>query len=197
MQESAAGLPGQIAMQDLCRKAVLRQRAPYRFGEHHGTVPSACAAERDRQVAFPFPDIVRNQKIKQAFDAAQKFARLRERPDVARHALVLAGKTPQLRNKMGIRQKAHIENQVGVHRHAVAIAETHERNQQRLLPARAETLRDELAEFVNIESRCINHEVRDFPDGRHQLAFLAKADAHGLVMAERMRPTRFTKPAQQ
>ena len=75
---------------------------------------SAGAAERDGQITLPFTDVMRNQVVEQALDAPQKFAGLRERANVAAHLWILAGKFAQARNEMRIRQKAHIENQVGV-----------------------------------------------------------------------------------
>ncbi len=48
------------------------------FGHHDGAVLSAGAAEGNRQVAFAFADVVRQQVNQQFGDAGEKFLRLGE-----------------------------------------------------------------------------------------------------------------------
>src|ERR1051326_2325988 len=77
------------------------------------------------QVAFPFANIVRQKIRQQIGDAVNELSRLRKRTDVLGHLRMLAGVRTQTRNKVGIRQKAHVEHQVGVLRHALLRSEEH------------------------------------------------------------------------
>src|SRR6201992_2261145 len=94
---------------------------------------AAGAAEGDRQITFAFADVVRDQVNEQAFDALQKFAGLRKRTDVLADFWILPGEAAQTRNEMRIGQEAHVENEIGVGRNAVTIAEADARNQHRAL----------------------------------------------------------------
>ena len=56
-------------MHNLGGVAVFFERFLDRFGEHDRAVAAAGAADRDRQIALSFADVVRNQVDEQAFDA--------------------------------------------------------------------------------------------------------------------------------
>ena len=97
--------------------------APQPLGDHHRPVPAAGAADRDRQVALPFRDVVRQDEAQVLLQPVHELAGRR----VALHELgdrpVAAGPPPQRRHEMRIRQAAHVEHEVGVDRHAVLEAE--------------------------------------------------------------------------
>src|SRR5579863_1652367 len=190
-------MPVQIAVRNFCMIAVARQRLPDRFGQHHGTVPPARAAYRDCEIALPFLNVVRDQINQKIRYALQEFVRLREGFDIARHSRILAGKWTQPRDKVRVGKEAHIENQIGVGGHAIAISETDQRNQKRALAARLETIGDELAQLVNVELGGINYNVRKLLDRRHHLALPPQSLTHRAIMTERVRAASFAESPQQ
>ncbi len=89
---------------------------------------------------------------------------------------------------MRIGQEAHVENEVGIGRNAVAIAKADARNQHRALFGIAEAFGDEVAQFVNVEFRGVDHDVGKLADGLQQLAFVIEALAHAEMFSDGMRP---------
>src|SRR5437870_3698862 len=85
---------------------------------------AAGASESYRQIALALANVVRDQINQQFGNPIHKFDALRKRPDVTGHAGMTAGEFFELRNVVGIWKKAHVENEVAVGGHAVAIAET-------------------------------------------------------------------------
>src|SRR4029077_7779941 len=73
-----ASLLCQVAMHDFGRISLVMQRLAHRFREHHRAMPPARAAKRNRQIAFPFLDVMRDQINQQAFDSPQEFPGLRK-----------------------------------------------------------------------------------------------------------------------
>ncbi len=98
---------------------------------------------------------------------------------------------------MRIGQKANVENKIGVGRHTVAIAETDAGNQHRTLFGIAEAVGDEVAQFVNVELRCIDDHVGELADRRHDLALVVEAFADAEMLADWMRPARLAVSPQQ
>src|SRR5208282_2065462 len=88
----------------------MRQRMRDGFGHHDRTVAPAGTAESDGEIAFPFPDIVRQKEAQQFGDAREEPPRLWKRPNVTRHTRVPAGERPELRKEVGIRQEAHVKH---------------------------------------------------------------------------------------
>src|SRR6266850_1719254 len=93
------------------------------LGDHHRAMMAARASEGDREIAFAFPDVVRQQINQQVRDALDKLDSLRERPDIARYLGIASGELLERRNVIGIGQEPDIENQVAIGRHAMAVAE--------------------------------------------------------------------------
>src|ERR1051326_4102730 len=81
------------------------------------------AAERNRQVALTFSDVVRQQVNQQRGNAVDELACLRKRSYVPRHLGMLAGVLLELRNVIRIGQEPHVEHEVAVYGHAVTVAE--------------------------------------------------------------------------
>src|SRR5579859_7536374 len=123
--------------------------------------------KRNGQIAFALSDVMRNEIGQKGLDAAKEFTRLRKRPDVACHFRVLPRKLTQSRNKVRVGQKTHIENQVGIGRQSIAIAEAHHRNHQWPLAPALKAIRDELAQLMNIKLRRVDDYIREFSDRRH------------------------------
>src|ERR1700683_314350 len=86
---------------------------------------------------------------------------------------------------------------MGIGGHAVAIAETDQRNEHGTLLGIFETLGDEVAEFVDIEFGGVDDHVRKLADRLHELALVAQAFAYGKMLAERMGTTRLAVPPKQ
>src|SRR5437879_8006706 len=82
--EPIFSLLGEVAMHDLGRVPAAVQRFVHRFRQHDRTMTSPGASKGDRQVALPFPDIVRNQISQQTFDAPQELSGLRKGADITR-----------------------------------------------------------------------------------------------------------------
>src|SRR5580658_11200420 len=83
---------------------------------------SAGAAERDGEIALAFANVVRDQVNQQLRDAIDKLAGLRKRPDIAHHAGIPARQILELRNVVGIRQEADVEDQVAVGWNAMPVS---------------------------------------------------------------------------
>src|SRR5580698_10289068 len=75
-----------IPVRGLGVKAAKREILTDLVGDHDRSVVSAGAAERDREIALAFANVVREQIDQQLRDPLDEFLGLRERPDVARHA---------------------------------------------------------------------------------------------------------------
>src|SRR5439155_702827 len=93
------------------------------LGDHHRPMMAARAAERDREIALAFTDVVRQQIDQKVGDALDELDGLRERSDIARDFGIAAGKLLERWNVIGIGEEPDIENQVAIGRHAMAVAE--------------------------------------------------------------------------
>src|SRR5256714_12189 len=83
-------------------------------GDHHGTVPSAGAADPDRQVRLALPDVGREQVVEQRDQPVVELADAVGALDVVDHRLVAAGQLAQLGLVVRIRQEADVEQEVCV-----------------------------------------------------------------------------------
>ena len=147
-------------MHDFHPVSCLVQPLSHFFCHHHRTVLAASAAKRNRQITLAFVNIVRQQINQQLGNAGNEFLRLRKRPDVFSHARIASTERPEFRYKMRIRQKAHIENQIGVLGYSLAKSEAHTRNQNTFVVGMfAKPLRDMRPQFVHIELGGIDHDV--------------------------------------
>ena len=100
-------------------------------------------------------------------------------------------------NEMGIRQEAHVEDEVRVRGDAVFIAKTDDGDEHGTLVGILEALGDEGAEFVDVELGGVDHHVGKLADGLHESAFVAEAFADGQGFAERMGTARLAVTAEQ
>src|SRR5450432_3078600 len=99
------------------------------FRNHDGAVLAAGAAESDRQIAFPFPNVVRQKVDQQIRDALNELLGLGKRANVFRDFLVTPGELTELRHKVGIGQEANIEYEVGIVWDAMAETKAYAGNQ--------------------------------------------------------------------
>src|SRR5665811_280107 len=132
-----------------------------------------------------------SQKLGNLFN---EFNRLGERPNIAGHGWVAAGKVLETWNVVGVGQKSDIENQVTIGWNALTKPETCHINQNlRFLVLAAELLADEIPEFVDREFRGINDEVGHRPDGSQLGPLGADALGNRSSRPQRMRPAGLAK----
>src|SRR2546429_5486355 len=99
--------------------------------ERDAAVPATRAADRDREVALSFRPIVRNEERQQRLEALEELLRALPLQDPARHARVGSGMRFQSLDEVGIRQEAHVEDEVARGRNAVTVTEADERHVER------------------------------------------------------------------
>src|SRR5581483_5747062 len=113
-----------------------------------------------RQVALSFLNVMRQQVDQQFRDAVDKLPGLGKRADVLRYLRMAPGEWPEFRDKVGIRQKADVEHQVGFLGNAMPVAEADAGDEDafvRTLPMKA--LHDVLPQLVDVEFCGIDHHV--------------------------------------
>src|SRR5438094_1043234 len=110
-------------MRDFCIKSGFRQILPDLFGDHHGSVLSARAADRNREIAFSLANVMGKQVNQKVVDAIEEFPGLGERPDISRDGGILSVEVFVFGNVIRIRQKTDVEYQIALRRQPVAKAE--------------------------------------------------------------------------
>src|SRR5580698_4934810 len=146
-------LLGAIAMDDFYFVSGFAQALVYVFGDHDGAMLSAGASETDGEVALAFANVVW-QKVDQKFrDAVDELLCLRKRPDVFGDAGMASCERAELGNKMRVREKAHIEDKVGIVGQSVFVSKAHAGDENRLLRAGVlfEAVGQVRAQFVDIK----------------------------------------------
>lgn len=109
----------------------LRGEAHCQFlSDHHRAMPSAGAADSDRQITFAFLLIARQQGDDQLHNIFGEFHIIGILADIGGDIFILAGEAAQFRLVMRIGEKARIENQIRLARHAVAIGKRCHENRQ-------------------------------------------------------------------
>ena len=103
----------------------------------------------------------------------------------------MPGLLAELGNEVRIGQEAHVEDEVGVERHAVLEAEAQAAHQQALgLFLVAESLLDVRAQFMHVEVGGVDEGVGDVANRIEQLALFDDRAFDGLGSAQRMGPAR-------
>src|SRR5687767_12299187 len=97
------------------------------FGNHDRAMTAPGAADGDRQVALAFRYILRNQKLQQIVQTAEQLSRRRLLFHELDDRSVSPGLRAQPRHEVRIRQKSHVEDEVGVQRNSVLEAKTDHR----------------------------------------------------------------------
>src|SRR5258708_36426315 len=167
------------------------QPFPYLPGDHHGPMMPPGAAKRDRQIALPLTNIMRDQINQQLRDTFDELLGLGKGTYVSRHAGMPSRQLLKLWNIVRVRQEANVEDKIGVRRHAVAIAETRNINPNLGLIALAPEVRsDQIAQLMHVELRRVDHGIRKRPYGGDLFLFLLDAVEDGALGAERMRTAR-------
>src|SRR5208282_6489836 len=184
-----------VAVHNLGGVPFARKGAANHFRQGDGPVPPSRASERDGQIALSFPDVMRDQIREQVLDPAKEFAGLWKGTDVASDATVLAAERAEAQDEVRVRQKPHVENKVRIGGNSVAEPEAYHRNKQRPAARVLKAIDDELAQFVNVEFRRVDNDVREAPDRGHPAAFSANAFGDRSAVAERMRAASLAEAA--
>src|SRR5215472_9351029 len=150
---------------------------------------SARTAKSNRKIALPFLDVVGQQELEHIHRLIQKHRRLGKVADILRDSRVLARQLAKLRYKMRIRQKANIEDEIGLRRHAVLEPEAIRRDSKVSVVLLALKLRaDVRAQVVHSELRRVEHDISDVADGVQTLPLSAYRLNHRIGAAHGMRP---------
>src|SRR5579872_6434234 len=108
------------------------------------------AAERDRQIALAFANVVRKQVHEKIGNPIDEFHRLRKGTDVARHGRMAAGQLLETGDVVRVGKKSHVEYEVGIRRDAMAIAEAGDVHHDLLLVALThELFANEIAQLMD------------------------------------------------
>ena len=98
---------------------------------------------------------------------------------------------------MGVGKEAHVEDEVGVGRDAVLVAEADDGDEHGASVGIFEALGDEVAELMDIELRGIDHDIGELADGLHDGAFVMEAFTNGESFAKGMRAAGFAVTAEE
>src|SRR5580658_2972910 len=178
--------------------AMPRQAAGDLFGNHHGAVLAASAAERQSEVALAFVDVVREQKEQQFGDPIEKLPGLRKTDDVILNLWIFSGQISKFRNEVGVGQESHIEDQIRVERDALLVPEADGGDDQALAIALAhEFVLDVSAQLVDVEPGGVNDDVRDLADRLQKMAFFLQSTRYTRLAAERVRAARLRVSGKQ
>lgn len=144
-QDETARLFFDVTVSDFGGEAALIEGFLDLFGEHDGTVFSAGAAKGNREVAFAFANVVRNQINEKSLDAAEEFAGLREGADVPLDLGISSCKAAEAWDKVGIGKKTHVKDEISIGGKTILIAETDDGDEHGARVRVLEALRNELA----------------------------------------------------
>jgi hypothetical protein len=95
------------------------------FGNHNGAMLATGAAEGNGEITLPFANVVRQEIDEEFGDPINEFLGLRERPNVLGYLRITASQGPEFRDEVRVREKAHIEHEVGVLGNTMFESETH------------------------------------------------------------------------
>src|SRR6266496_6495780 len=158
----------------------------------------AGAAESNRQIAFAFVDVMRQEIDQQIGDALNKFGRLRKRANVFCDLGMASSQGPEFGDEMGIWKKTNVEHQVRVVGDAVLESEAHERNQN--VPALflfLKQLDDVETQVMHVKFRSVNDQVGHGADVMQMAALSGERCFHRRVCSQGVRAASLTIATQQ
>ncbi len=106
-----------------------------RLGDRDAAVPTAGAADRDREVRLPFALVRRERELEQPAQLLEERLRVGLAEHVVAHGRVAAVERAQLLDPVRVREEAAVEDEVDVERQPVLVAEAHDADLQRLATA--------------------------------------------------------------
>ena len=115
-----------------------------------------------------------------------------------RHHRPIAARTPAQRgHEMRIRQAPDVEDEIGVARQPVLVAEAQQRQHQLRRPAAARQRHEELAQLVDGHVGRVDDFVGELPDGAHARPLVADAFGHRPIVCERVRTPGLAEPSDE
>src|ERR1700722_5016780 len=159
----------------------------------------ARATEADSEIALALVNVVGKQIYEQFRDAADEFLGLRKGPDVFGDSRMPSREGAKLRHKMRVRQKAHVEHQVGVVGHSVFESEADTGNKNCLLRTGCvlEAVGQVRAQLVDVELRGVDDQIGKGANGTQMTALGRQRGAHSGANSEGMRAARLAEAAEQ
>ena len=154
---------------------------------------AAGAADADRERVAPLGGVLRQEKVDHVGELGEKILRHVAAQDVFLHLSVHAAHRAELFDVKRVRQKAHVEHEVGVDRDAVLEAEGHDVDQN-IAPGAAvgKILADAFLQHGEREARRVDDIVGALAHGGEQLALAAHGLGQGAAALglQRVRPAR-------
>jgi len=119
-----------IAVSGIHPIPLLRQSLLHLFRNKDRPMLPTSTSKRHRQVALPLLDVVRQEKLQHLRSLIQELFRLRKLQHVLRHPGIFSRQLAKLRDKMRIRQKAHVEYKIRLRRDTILETEAVGRDHQ-------------------------------------------------------------------
>jgi len=170
------------------------------FCNHHGSMLTTRAANSYGEIALALVNIVGQQKRQHIGNFVQKFPGLGKLTDVLRHLGMLSSQRAELRDKVGVRKKPNIKDEIRIARDPVLEAETGDRNSEIAVVLTYSTRElgiDVRPKFMHIESRRIEKDIRNISNRIEPATFGAYGRGDRLSAAKRVRAARLRKPPDQ
>ena len=133
------------------------------LGEHDAAMLAARAADGDGELLFSFGDVTGHNAIEQSLPALEEDLGFVLVKHVVAHLVIEARHRAHMRVVIGIRQEAHVDDQIGVDRISVLEAERIDGHRHHgVLRAAREELLDARAQLCRQHIRRVDDEIRAF-----------------------------------
>src|SRR5262245_16975558 len=173
--------------------AELREACAQRLDQHNRAVPSARAADGDGEIALPLVLVAGQREAEQREDVLQELDRVGAREDVLGDRRVGAGSRTQLLHEERVRQEAAVEDEVGVGRQPVLVAERHQRDRHRARLGALETRAQRRTQLVHGERAGVDDAVGHAAQGAERLALASDAVGERPALGGGMRAARLAE----
>src|SRR2546423_10303051 len=155
---------------------------------------SSSATDSNRQIGLALALVLGQEIIQKIAKSFQRLLDFRLGLQVFNHARIGARQILQFRNKVGIREMPHIEQQLHFSGWPKLVTKTHDLNPHRHGVSRSpEPLKQKLSERMHRVLRCIDHFVGQGPYSLHRGAFGADRITQALTAFCWMRPARLAE----
>ena len=160
-------------------------------------MPPAGAAHGQGQIALSLALIARQQRQEEMRQILEKGPKGRIRLDIGTHRRVAACERAQLLAVMRIGEEAHIEDQIGFPRQAVAIGKGHHGDCQTGAAVQREMPLHQPLQIADGEIGAVDHQIGGIGQILQQQPLLADAVGDGPVEGQRMASARLGEAALQ
>ncbi len=129
-------------------------------------MPAAGAADRDCKIGLAADLVTRQQRAQQAPQPVEEWREIDVSLDVRGNRRVVSGQRPEIVNIIRIVEKAHIEDQIGIARHAVTISK---RGDENVHAARIESEMSvqHALQIAGGQGRGVDHQIGAVAQGRN------------------------------